>query len=553
MISNNKDKQNFKIQFYPERHISLVKTSVYAFLAAFIGGYIVHLFAFTNIIPNADGISRVFDYQQMTVSGRWFLHYISHLHLFTQMPAVIGFLSCLFLGISAAFISKIISVGRLGSVLTGVLAVSFVSMGYTFLYMFTASSYSFAILLAVLSVYFARGNFEESFKSPTNILKFFLGAVHLALSMGIYQAYAALAAALAIISVICDCRDQKYPLRTLFSGLKLVLYLVLSAALYYIILRIFLKVKNLALLDYLGLKDVVGSGYPLGLLWERITLAYSEFFDFFFSGLFPAKGVPNWLVAGHWLILISGIIMLALEIIKPEKDSSSKQQTQRIGMMVFALILLPLAVGFATVISPFSKPSPIMKYSYIAAYILIISVVFKPKIKISKAKLIISGTALLGFILIIFSHMNYNNILYTASAQAHRATLSYTTRLVSAIEQTDGYQYGMPIMVVGGFPYQSFRADIESYHITASYIQPTHSVIPGNKHIYFYLRDWLNIPAPEPSEEEYQIVTATDAFKNMPLYPAKGSIAVLDGRLVVKISEKYKRKAKFEIEYENRR
>ena len=45
-----------------------------AFLSCVITGYLTHLYAFTNLIPNADGLSRVFDLQQMTVSGRWFLH-----------------------------------------------------------------------------------------------------------------------------------------------------------------------------------------------------------------------------------------------------------------------------------------------------------------------------------------------------------------------------------------------------------------------------------------------------------------------------------------------
>ena len=64
-----------------------------AFLSCFLSGYLIHLFAFTNLIPNSDGLSRVFDPQQMTVSGRWFLHYASALNGFTQMPALIGFLS----------------------------------------------------------------------------------------------------------------------------------------------------------------------------------------------------------------------------------------------------------------------------------------------------------------------------------------------------------------------------------------------------------------------------------------------------------------------------
>ena len=58
-----------------------------AFLSCFLTGYLVHLFAFTNIIPNSDGLSRVFDPQQMTVSGRWFLHYASFLNEFTPSSA----------------------------------------------------------------------------------------------------------------------------------------------------------------------------------------------------------------------------------------------------------------------------------------------------------------------------------------------------------------------------------------------------------------------------------------------------------------------------------
>ena len=73
-----------------------------AFLACFVSGYLVHLFAFTNIIPNSDGLSRVFDPQQMTVSGRWFLHFASYFNGFTQMPAVIGLFSVLFLALAAA-------------------------------------------------------------------------------------------------------------------------------------------------------------------------------------------------------------------------------------------------------------------------------------------------------------------------------------------------------------------------------------------------------------------------------------------------------------------
>ena len=120
-----------------------------AFLACFIAGYLIHLFAFTNIIPNSDGLSRVFDPQQMTVSGRWFLHYASFLNDFTQMPALIGFFSMVFLALAAAGVVTALNLhSRALSAFAGVLMAAFPCLGYTFLYMFTASAYCLAILLA---------------------------------------------------------------------------------------------------------------------------------------------------------------------------------------------------------------------------------------------------------------------------------------------------------------------------------------------------------------------------------------------------------------------
>ena len=101
-----------------------------AFLACFVSGYLVHLFAFTNIIPNSDGLSRVFDPQQMTVSGRWFLHYASALNSFTQMPALIGFFSMVFLALAAVGIVSVLGMrSRSLAALLGVSMAAFPCMG----------------------------------------------------------------------------------------------------------------------------------------------------------------------------------------------------------------------------------------------------------------------------------------------------------------------------------------------------------------------------------------------------------------------------------------
>ena len=245
-----------------------------AFLSCFLSGYLIHLFALTNLIPNSDGLSRVFDPQQMTVSGRWFLHYASALNGFTQMPALIGFLSMVFLSLAAAAAVLILGLhSRTLSALAGVLMAAFPCLGYTFLYMFTASAYCLAILLAVLSVWLAqKGGWPRSLAA----------CLLLALSMGIYQAYAAVAVSLSVLAVLRACLDHRANWKgTLRLGLHLMGVLAAGAALYYGLLQLFLSVKGLELLSYLGMSQA-GGGYPIAQLPRLILSAYKQVLVFFF-------------------------------------------------------------------------------------------------------------------------------------------------------------------------------------------------------------------------------------------------------------------------------
>ena len=244
-----------------------------AFFSCMATGLLVHLYAFTNIVPNSDGLSRVYDFQQMTVSGRWFLHYASALNNFTQMPMAIGLLSLLFLGLAAALTADVLKLRScVLAGLAGAVMSAFPSIGYTYLYLFTASAYCLAIFLAVLSVWLVgRGH-----------LGWLAGAAALALSMGIYQAYASVAIALALMAVLGETLDPKATLEGAWRlGLRLVLTLAAGAAAYYVILQIFLKVKGLELLSYLGM-DAASAGYPIGQLPRLILDAYKQVIAFFF-------------------------------------------------------------------------------------------------------------------------------------------------------------------------------------------------------------------------------------------------------------------------------
>lgn len=513
-----------------------------AFFSCLIAGYLVHLYAFTNLIPNSDGLSRMCDPQQMTVSGRWFLHYASALNEFTQMPAVIGLLSLVLLGVAAALAVDVLSIrSRVLAGLTGAVMAAFPCLGYTFLYMFTASAYCLAILLAVLSVWLAR----------RGRLGWLLGVVALALSMGTYQVYVAVAIALSLLLLLRETLEPQATFRgTLSLGLRLVAYLAAGALLYYAVLQIFLQVKGLSLLSYLGM-DAASSGYPLAQLPRLLFQTYKEAVAFFF-----VPGAADGFASGLMVLLdlVALVLGVACFLLRMGGKGLWKEPWRPVGALVL-LALLPLGMNFGQLLSPFSAPTPLMKYAFVAVYLAVLLVADTvdglPALS-GRRSWVLPATALWAAVVLLFC-LNTNNLLYTASDQAHRATESYATRLLSRIESCPGYASGMEIAVVGAIPVDQLRSQTDSLRRVDHYSVPSGTVLTLNKHIYYYFSQWLNVPVDEPDEAVMEAISDSPEFRAMPLYPADGSVQILDGRVVVRMAETYTPKSDYEIAYENRR
>lgn len=510
-----------------------------AFFACIITGYLVHLYAFTNLIPCSDGLSRMYDTQQMTVSGRWFLHYASALNGFTQMPAVIGFLSLLLLSLAAVLAVDLMKLRSryLGGVCGAVMA-AFPCLGYTFLYMFTASAYCLGIFMAVLAVWLAvRGKW---WLVPAVLL--------LAMAMGTYQAYAAVSIALSVLVVIEYLTRPEATLRgTLLLGCRLVGFLVLGAAAYYGILQIFLRVKHVQLLSYLGM-DTVMTHYPFSKLPSLLVTTYKQVAAFFFvPGSANGYDTPVMSVLNALLLLAA-----AVSLVVCLRQDGLLRQPWRVLLLLVLILLFPLAINFGQVMSPYSAPTPIMKYAFVLVYLAALLMLDRVDGRIPRPRLAsVAGAVCVCALLVSF--LQTNNLLYTASAQAHRATQSYLTRMMTRVEDCDGYEPGMDVVIIGTIPDAQMQSAIDSYAQVSHYSVPIHQLATMNKHIYYYLNDWLSIPIAEPSEETMIAVSGSDAFAAMPLYPQQGSVQVLDGRLVVKLGDHYTPKSDFEIAYENRR
>ena len=507
-----------------------------AFIAAFLFGYIIHLYAFTNNIPNPDGLSRIYDTQQMTISGRWFLHYASYFHGFVQSPALIGFLSVVFLAVSAALVAKLL---RLQSpttgVLCGLLMVSIPSVAYTYLYMFTASAYMFGILLAVLAVYAAY----------RLRLGWILGAICLACAMGTYQAYLPVAASLSLCVILNTVLDSDTESKDAWiKAIRYLLMLAAGVALYYLLLKVFLSVKDLSLISYKNINDAsenVGTGGIFSAVWG----AYKDFI-FYFTIVGTTSYITRSVVILNWILAAVSLVFLVDRC----RATSVFKTPGKLILLLLVFLLMPLAVNGLAVVS---KQAPIMRYAFVSVYLLAVMMMALGEKKSSGLFRGLRGGACLAMLLLVLCFVQTDNTAYLESETAHRSTERFLTSLVTRVESMPGYQKDMEVAIVGTFPEDTYYSKVLAFNEVHHYSSPSSSVLMENKHIYYYLNDWLNVQWKEPEEQTMIDISNSVEFQAMPLYPSDGGVAIQNGRVVVRLSEQYTPKRDYEIEYENRR
>lgn len=503
-----------------------------AFLSCIITGFLVHLFAFTNIIPNSDGLSRVYDAQQMTISGRWFLHYASVFHGFLQAPALIGILSLIFLGSAAGLSGDLVGLRRrFSGILWGAIFAVFPPIAYNYLYMFTASAYAFGIFLAVLSVWILR-RWRWGFL-PAALL--------LACSVGTYQAYLAVAASLGLICSIRDLLDQEPVAPCVKQGIRTILMILVGMILYWGILQVFLRVKDLTLLDYRGI-GTAGTGFSVVAFLRSILSACKHAVCYFLQPYAVSYGTGVLTIA-HWALVILTVLLLIPYFAKKGDGIGRKL------LLLAGFALLPLALNLTQILT---EISPNMRYGLVFAYLLPILLMDRAILPCNSASVLRPVFSLIMAVIVLLSSQICNTA-YVSSATAHRATQAFATNLVARVEQTPGYRQDMQVVVIGSFPRNIYHSSIEAFDLVGHYSCMADTVLDLNKHVYYYLNDWLNVPWQEPEEQTMLAVSQSDDFQAMPLYPNDGSVAIIDGRVVVKLSDHYTPKKPYELQYEQRR
>lgn len=493
-----------------------------AFISAIVFGFIAHIYMFTNKLPNFDDIAYMNKFGTTFRYGRWFLWVLGatayHLEFVFSLPWMNGLLTLLTLAVSAGIIAELLGLKtKVANGLLGAALIVFPSWTTTFFYMFTAPYYGFAVLLAVLSVYFV-------VRHKRGII---LSSVLLACSLGIYQAYLPFTATLYVVLLFAMLYEHYNYAEILKRSLYYLFSLATGVICYFILMRLSLLLTGQELTVYKGISSM--GKMSLARIPELMHIIWNNFFGIFLNNNLEIS--YNLITKGMYLSLfiICGVLIATL-IIKNIKD---KAYLKGIEVIVLTLVFI-VAINSIYIMCEEGIYS-IMYYSY--AFLLIFPLVLIDRTIEWKESGLTVGVEYIGMLILcvgVFSYCHFANAQYLSLHLSYEQSYSFCNTLITQIKSTEGYKDDMPVVLAG----EKF-VDDSLYHneVMSAYAisgKDDALIDAYSRHEFFWF--YCGFDARFMTVGELSDAAQMEIDK-MPNYPNEGSIKIIDGVIVVKAGD----------------
>ena len=225
--------------------------------------------------------------------------------------------------------------------------------------------------------------------------------------------------------------------------------------------------------------------------------------------------------------------------------------------LVLCIILcgfMPLAVAFIYFMAPEVDYSMLMFYAYTLIYVLVLAMVdicmaeweqnsgigLKKWTEYSRYGLIIV-TAVVVFISCYTDYLVTNKAYLRMDIAVSRVN-NYFNRIIASVEAQDDYQNGDDVTFVGNFYYKENPSVVEFDVMDSESLRELSGVALENGLMTSgardnFIRHYVGFNMADLSEGDKEKIAKTTEFKEMPDYPAQGSIQKLNGIWVVKLCD----------------
>ena len=484
------------------------------FVAAMLFGLAAHMFAFSNKLVNADDIESLFGKGATITSGRWGLEAVKLIFPDASMPWLYGLVSLVLLSASVCLIVHIFEIKEaLPRLLVAGLVTSFPSQTGTFCFMFTSSAYALAFFMAVLAVcLFCRGGRRGAA----------CAVVLLALSLGIYQAYIALAASLFILRMLMACLDGREWKNVLAFGLRALGVLILSVALYAAITLAVFHFTGAEFNDY-----VRDNANDRGLL-GRVRMAY-DFFVYYFTYREYALITGE---ASRWMhLLLIAVCALALAVAAISRARQGEGLSA--ALMLVCVGILPLGINCMYLAMAKSSVHTLVIYSFVALYVLAAILLERVLGGGAVWRRAARDAAYAALTLALVSNIYFANETYLKLYLQYEQAYSFYSMLLTRVQSVEGFDEECKLALVDREQTVALTRydEIDLGYLTG----PSRDLV----NIYSrenFIRRYLGSDIPLASPEEVKAVERTDEFTQMGYYPYANSVRRIGNIIAVRLA-----------------
>ena len=388
-----------------------------------------------------------------------------------------------------------------------------------FLFHFCADSYCFALLLSVLSGYFLK-------KSDNGKIKFYiLAIICIVIECSIYQAFLGVSIVFAILLLISDLLNNEDIKTTIIKGLKYLITILLSAILYYVILQIILAITGLSLESYKG-----ANGFGIETIKnipKTIIQAYKDFFDFFFSNRIVSNSYwkRKHIYLGIFLLTLLGYILIFAKV-------KYKSKALRILCTLLLLIILPIGANIMDLIAPNTKLEIRTAFGIIVSFIFVF-IIYNKLLNEWLENLMKYAYIILIFWLIA-TFILQNTLTYMNRQEVFNNYYTKINNIYNQVLELDNYSKEYKWMFSDTMHYKAKNFD-KNIGGVANWGETWYDYV-GMCQNKSFLKTYLGVDITICSKAEYDKIVQTEEFKEMPVYPQKGSIKIINDIIVIKVS-----------------
>ncbi len=445
------------------------------------------------------------------------------------LPWLVGLLSLLYISIAVFLIVKIFNIESrvMNCLISGILTTNTTVIALAATYINDMDCDILAMLLAVLSVYF----WNKSKKG------FLYGIIPLAVSMGLYQSYLSTAITLIMIVSIMNFLTNEKCVDVLVTGLKGVAMIIGAGLVYLCALKVTYAITGITMSsgNYNSMDTI------LSMSFSGILTAIYETYKFTISTILqPVSMYPSKITLFLHLLMVS---LMMISIIN--KLIRNKISLEAKVFILLLLFFLPIGMNVSRILTN-NYSHDLMHFALWLVYIFALILVSESKSeKPSLGKIKIDRNNVLKYIsvclifVILWGNVRTANTAYLVRDFDQDASLALLTRVVYEIENYDGYVTGKTKLALIGKPNGLLESTSEYSAIRKMTGMKFNYVLSTTSSGYYqaYFKYVLMNPAAIASNDIISSLKKNEIVKNMPLYPADGSISMVDDILVVKLGK----------------